>query len=76
MSSADLGETYDSELLGRTVQIYPPNQFPMPNKERWESREQGEEAKGPIFLRPLAGTTGHIVSRTPAWGTDSGDSIL
>lgn len=48
----------------------------MPNKERWESREQGEEAKGPISLRPLAGTTDHIVSRSPAWGTDSGDSIL
>lgn len=55
----------------RAVPIYPPNQFPTPSKERRASREQGEEAKGQISLRTLAGTTGRIFNRTPpAWGTD------
>lgn len=44
------------------LQIHPPNQFPVPSKERWKSMDKGEDAKGQISLMD---TSTYILNKTP-----------
>lgn len=54
--------------LTQTVQIQPPNQFRTPSREKRESAEQGEEAKGQPCPRTPAGTKSRIFNRTHCLG--------